>query len=186
MNHDPNKPTGLVPREEKSKSLAVMGADGETGFEGTDAPARVVIVSLGIVAALATFCFALIFGYDKFLESTHSTGELPSPLSPARVVPPAPQIQRLPWMDLPQLRAHEQQMLHFSGKDAAGQTHVPINEAMATVMARINEKPDAPQGLTTPGGQSRIFSHSLAEMPAAYQRPQIQGVIQGDSSKNAQ
>ena len=67
---------GLVPRDENPNSIAVVGADGETAFEGTDAPANVVIVyGLGIVAALATFCFALMFGYDKFLESRHSTGE---------------------------------------------------------------------------------------------------------------
>jgi len=180
-DHSTNKPTGLVSKHEKSKSIAVVGADGETAFEGTDAPAKVVIISLAIVAGLAAFCFALMFGYDKFLESTHPRGELPSPLSPARVVPPAPQIETHPWLDLPQMHAHEKDVLSMSGTDAAGRAHIPIDQAMDAVVAKINTKADVPTGLTIPGGQNRVFSHGLADMPAAYQKPQIEGEIHKDA-----
>lgn len=177
-----HKSTGIT-EHSKFQSKAVSSANGEIAFEGSDAPAKVVIYSLGIVAVLATFCFALMFGYDKFLESTHPRGELPSPLAPARVVPPAPQVERLPWMDLPELRAHEDQVLNSSGKDAAGNMHVPITAAIDVVASKINTHPGEPTGLTTPGGQGQEFSHSLADMPPAYQQqPQIQGEIH----KNAQ
>jgi hypothetical protein len=165
-------------------SVAVIGADGHTSYEGTDAPARVVLISLGIVAALAAICFALMFGYDKYLESQHPRGELPSPLAAERIVPPAPQVERLPWLDLPEMHAHEQEVLNSSGKDKAGLMHVPIENAIDTVASSINTKPGEPQGITVPGGQGRAFSRSLADMPPAYQHSQ--SVIQGEIEKHAQ
>jgi hypothetical protein len=125
-----------------------------------------------------------MFGYDKFLESTHPRGELPSPLSPARVLAPAPQIERLPWMDLPELRAHEQEVLNSSGKDAQGRYHIPIDKALDLEASKINTQPGEPTGLSTPGGQGRDFSHSLADMPPAYQHAGP-AVIQGEIHKNA-
>ena len=77
-----------------------------------------------------------MFGYDKYLESTHPTGNLPSPLSPARVVPPAPQIETHRWLNLPELHAHENQVLSSTGKDAAGHMHVPIGDAIDVVRLR--------------------------------------------------
>lgn len=183
MSH-PKKPTGLV-EHRKAGLVAVAGPDGETSFEGTDAPAKVVIYSLGIVAVLAIFSFALIFGYDKFLESQHPRGSLPSPLSPDRVLAPAPQLERLPWLDLPQMRAHENKVLNSAGKDAEGRLHIPIDKAMDDVVSKLNTNPGEPTGLTTPGGQGRIFSHGLADMPPAYQSAK-QTVIQGEIQKHAQ
>ncbi len=181
MSSPHHKSTGIS-EHAKFNSKAVTSAAGDVAFEASDAPAKVVVYSLGIVAALAIFCFALMFGYDKFLESTHPRGELPSPLSPARVVPPAPQLERLPWMDLPEMHAHEAQVLASSGKDAAGHMHVPITTAIDVVASKINTHSGEPAGLTIPGGQGREFSHGLADMPPAYQQPQIQGEIH----KNAQ
>lgn len=179
-----NKPTGIV-EHKKSKSVVVMGPGGEIGFESTDAPARVVVYSLGIVAALGIFGFALMFGYDKFLESQYPPSSLPSPLAKERIVPPAPQIERLPWLDLPELRAHEKEVLSASGPGKDGHIHVPIDKAMDAVVSRLNSKPGEPTGLTTPGGQDRVFSHTLAEMPAAYQHAG-QATLQGEIHKNAQ
>jgi hypothetical protein len=185
MSHSTEDPNPkLAGHEHKSfRSIAVSGADGQIAFEKTDAPARVVIVGLAIVAGLAIFCFALMFGYDKMLISEHPAGELPSPLSASRVLPPAPQLETHPWEDLPEMHAHEKQVLAMSGKDSHGLYHIPIDNAIDEVVSKINTKPDEPQGLTVPGGQGRIFSHSLSEMPAPYQQPTIQGVIQGAPPK---
>jgi hypothetical protein len=169
----------------KFNSVAVVGTEG-TAFEATDAPAKVVIYSLGIVGALAAFGFALMFGYDKYLESTHPQGSLPSPLAPARILAPSPQIERLPWLDLPVLRAHEQEVLNQSGKDAEGRIHIPIGQAIDAMAAKLDNKPGAPVGLTTSGGQDMVFSHGLADMPPAYQQAQSKAVIQGEIHKNAQ
>jgi hypothetical protein len=165
-------------------SKPVMGSDG-TGFEGSDAPAKVVVYSLAIVGVLATCAFALMFGYDKFLESQHPPTSLPSPLAKERILAPAPQIERLPWLDLPELRAHEKEVLNSSGKDRLGNMHIPIDKAIDLMAAKLDTNPNAPVGLTTPGGQGPIFSHGLADMPAAYQQSQSQAVIQGEIHKNA-
>ena len=53
---------------------------------------------------------------------------------------------------------------------------------MAAVVTRLKIEPDAPQGLTTPGGESRRFAGSIVDMPTPYHTPAIQGEIQ----KNAQ
>jgi hypothetical protein len=182
LSHPSEKPNHLVHPDHNFKSVPVLGDDGETAYEGSDAPPKVVVWSLGIVALLAAFGFVLIIGLEAILKPMHPTGDLPSPLSPARVVPPAPQLEVHPWDDVPAMRAHEQDVLNLSGKDKDGHFHVPIGQAMGLVVTRLNVRPDSPQGLTTPGGTDNEFSHSLADMPAAYQRPAIQGEIR----KNAQ
>ncbi len=182
MSDPSEKSNDLVHPPHTFDSVPVLGADGETAYEGSDAPPKVVIWSLGIVALLAFFGFVLILGMEAILKPMHPTGDLPSPLSPARVVPPAPQLEVHPWDDVPAMRAHEKDVLNLSGKDKDGHFHVPISQAMGLVVSRLNVRPDAPQGLTTPGGTGEEFSHSLADMPAPYQRPQIQGEIR----KNAQ
>ncbi len=180
-----DSPSHLVHPAHHFNSVPVIGADGETAFEGSDAPAKVVVWSLGIVAMLAVFGFVLTFGIEAILKPMHPVGSLPSPLSPARVLPPAPQLEVRPWDDVPVMRAHEREVLNTSGKDKDGHFHVPIGQAMDLVVSRLNAHPDAPQGLTTPGGIGATFSRGLADMPPAYQHspgPQIQGEIH----KNAQ
>ncbi len=164
-------------------SVPVMSADGHIGFEGTDAPAKIVVVSLLIVAALATAGFVLMFGFDKMLEAENPKSALLSPLAPERVVPPAPQLEQLPWLDLPQMRAHEDSVLGMSGKDDKGRNHIPIDKAMDLVPSRLTFAQNAPAGITTPGGQGATFSHGLADMPPAYQHSQV--AIQGEIQKNA-
>ncbi len=178
MSDSLDKPTHLVHPHTHFEPHPVIGADGETAFENSDAPAKVVVWSLGIVAALAALGFGLIFGVEAILKPMHPTGDLPSPLAPARIVPPAPQLEVHPWDDVPAMRAHEQEVLNSSGKDKDGHYHLPISQAMDLVVAKLNVHPGAPQGLTTPGGQGSVFSHGLADMPAAYQGAQIQGEIQ--------
>jgi hypothetical protein len=61
--------------------------------------------------------------------------------------------------------------------DAEGHVHIPIDRAMDTVLSRLNISPDAPPGITTPGGEGRDFAGSVNAMPPAYRKPQIQGEI---------
>jgi hypothetical protein len=76
------------------------------------------------------------------------------------------------------MRAHEDDVLKSSGKDAAGRMHIPIDKAMETVVSRLAIQPNAPRGIFTPGGEGRDFSRGLSDMPPAYhQAPQIQGEI---------
>ena len=132
---------------------------GGTSYEGNDVHPGVVIWSLAIIAALVAVGFALMIPVQKYFETTHLPGEAASPLAPDRIIPPAPQVQDHPCEDL----------------------HIPIDAAMTDVLARLKIDPNAPRGITTPGGQGLEYSHLKSESPAVA-RPQIQGEIR----KNAQ
>jgi len=154
---------------------------GGTSYEGLDVHPGVVVWSLVIIAGLALGAFGLMIGVQKYMEKTHPPGELASPLAPDRVIPPAPQLQIHPWEDIPEMRAAEIEALNATGRDKAGRMHIPIANAMTEVLSRLKIDPNAPQGLTTPGGQGFEYSHSVTGIPGA-SRPQIQGEIR----KNAQ
>jgi hypothetical protein len=155
---------------------------GHTSYEGVDASVKMVIFSLVIIAATLLVTLAISVPIHKALHDTTPLGQPPSPLAPARVVPPNPQLQVHPWEELPELRAHENDLLTNGGKDAEGRVHVPINQAMDNVVSRLTIAPNAPVGITTPGGQGRDFAGSVNAMPPQYRQPQIQGEIR----KNAQ
>jgi len=154
---------------------------GGTAYEGHDVKAPVVIWSLLIVAGLAVAGFVLMLGVQKYLEANHPVGESPSALAPDRIVPLAPQLQVHPWEDLPEMHAQEDKALESTGKDPAGRMQIPIEQAMAATLTHLKVDPNAPKGLTTPGGQGREYSHPLSEA-RGNERPQIEGEIR----KNAQ
>jgi hypothetical protein len=158
-----------------------VGHEG-TAYEGTDASVGMVLGSLGVIAGTLGIVGGLTLAIQKYAQDHHPLGQLPSPLAPERVVPPAPQIQVHPWEDLPQMRAQEEKILNMSGKDEQGHYHIPINNAMEAVVPRLKIEPDAPVGLTTPGGEGRRFAGSVQDLPPQYSRPSIQGEIR----KNAQ
>ncbi len=176
-----HKPNDLVNSQHPIHSEAHSGHEG-TSYEGVDARAGLVIGSLAVIGGTLVIVFALTVGIQKYIQARNPAGEEPSPLAPARVLPPAPQIQVQPWEDLPQMRAHEDQVLNSSGKDADGHYHIPINDAMGTVVSRLRIEPNPPVGLSTPGGEGRQFSRSLSDMPPQYRAP----VIQGEIHKHAQ
>jgi len=173
--HKSNQPVSAHGHEVHSEPHTGHGG---TSFEGGDARAGVVIWSLGIIALTLVVIFAITIGIQKILEARNPVGQLPSPLAPARIIPKGPLLQVHPWEELPEVREDAQKLLNSSGRDAEGRYHIPINQAMGMVVGQLEIAPNAPQGITTPGGEGLEFSHSLSEMPAPYQRPQIQGEIQ--------
>lgn len=177
-----DKSNKLVSPHEPKNTVTVEGHGG-TSFEGTDASAGTVIWSLSIIAICLVVVFAISVFFQRIFADKNPPGEPASPLAPARVVPPAPQLQVHPWEELPDLRAHENQVLSSSFTDKDGHRHIPIDSAIPAVVSRLNIKPNAPQGLTTPGGEGLEFSHSLSSMPPAYQGPQIQGEIEKHGQK---
>jgi hypothetical protein len=157
-------------------SEPVTGHEG-TSFENLDAKAGLVIWSLAIIGGTLVIVFALTIGIQKMLQDRNPPGALPSPLAPERVLAPAPQLQVHPWEELPEMRAQEEQLLNSYGKYKDGRFHIPINVAMNTVLPQLKIAPNAPQGITTPGGEGRDFSRSVNDMPPAYRRPEIRGEI---------
>jgi hypothetical protein len=183
MNHNvpERKSTELVHPHEPRHSEPHSGHGG-TSYEGVDASVKMVIFSLAIIALTLIVTLAITVPIQKRFHNTTPLGQLPSPLAPERVVPPNPQLQVHPWEDLPQLRAHEDQVLDSSGKDPDGRMHIPISQAMDAVVPRLTIASNAPVGITTPGGQGRDFATSVNAMPPQYRQPQISGEIR----KNAQ
>lgn len=161
----------------ESKLPASNARHEATKFESTDAPPRVIVGSLAIITGTLVIAFALTIGIQKYLYDTNPQGNLPSPLAPARVVPPNPQLEVHPAETLPALRAHEEQVLNSEGRDANGNFHIPIDRAMDSVVSRLKMRPDAMPGITTPGGEGREFSGSVTTMPEPYRGPRIRGEI---------
>jgi hypothetical protein len=174
---DPDKPhQSLVSHHGPVRSEPVAGHEA-TSFEATDAKAGVVVSSLAIIGGTLVVVFAMTIGIEKILDKANPPGQLPSPVAPARVLPPSPQLQVHPWDELPDLHAHEDQVLNSFGKDAAGHVHIPIDQAVNATPGRLSIAPGAPQGVLTPGGEGRDFSGSLSNMPAPYRKPAIEGEI---------
>ncbi|MFL6452338.1 MAG: hypothetical protein ACJ746_32425 [Bryobacteraceae bacterium] len=161
-----------------------VGHEG-TAFEEVDARAGVVLGSLAVIGGTLVFVFALTLVIHSLLVKINPQGSLPSPMAPERVLPPEPNLEVHPWDLLPDLRAHEDQVLGTAGRDALGRTHIPIDRAMDAEVSRLNVAPGAPNGIRTPGGDASDSSGGTTSKPAgtgAQPRPQIQGEIR----KNAQ
>ncbi|MDQ2774918.1 MAG: hypothetical protein M3Y57_08360 [Acidobacteriota bacterium] len=158
-----------------------------TNYEGTDASVKIVLGSLIIIAVTLIVSFAITIPIHRMLRDANPPSELPSPLAPARVVPPTPLLQVHPWEEFPDLLAQQEAQLHSYGKDPDGHVHIPISSAVDAVVSKLNIRPNATPGYMVPGGQGRDFAGSLGSMPPAYQTPKAQTpTIQGEIHKNAQ
>ena len=172
---------------EEKVTQAAHGDTGVSGheatrFEPTDARPGLILWSLGIIAGTLVIVFAITVGIQRYLYDANPQGDLPSPLAPERVLPPNPQIEVHPWEELPVLRAHEEKILHSYGRDAAGRIHIPIDQAMADVIPRLNIRPGSPPGSVTPGGEGREFGHGHLTAPTPF-RIEIKA---GSTKNNAQ
>jgi len=175
MSHDTHH-NSMVQVHGPVASQPHAGHEGTT-YEGIDASVRMVIFSLIIIALILVVSFAVTIPIFRTLRDTNPPGSLPSPLAPARVIPPAPNLEVHPWDTYPDLLAEQEKVLHSSGRDAKGHVHISIEQAQNAVVPSLNVRANAPTGLTIPGGQGREFAGSLASMPPAYQSPTIQGEI---------
>jgi hypothetical protein len=174
---DQHKPNRLVSPYGQEVHTEPHTGHGGTSFEGGDARAGIVIWSLALIGLTLVVIFGITVGIQKILEANNPPGQLPSPLAPGRIVPSGPLLQVHPWEELPENREESLKLLNSSGRDADGRMHIAIDQAMGMVVSRLNIAPNAPEGVTTPGGEGRDFSGSINSMPPAYQRPQIQGEI---------
>lgn len=161
------------------------GAHSDTSFEGSDASVKMVLGSLGIIALTLVITAIITLPIENILKEANPTGNLPSPIAPARVLAPTPRLQVHPWNTFPELRAHEDSVLFSTGTDAGGHTRIPIAQAIDTVASQLKIRPASPEGLTVPGGQGRDFAGSVNRMPASYLTPipQQPAMIQGEIRK---
>ncbi len=96
-----------------------------TSFEGTDASVTMVVGSLAIIALTLIVTALITFPIQNMLRTANPPGDLPSPISPARVIPNEPRLQVHPWEVFPDLVAAQEAELHSSGKDQGGVTIYP-------------------------------------------------------------
>jgi hypothetical protein len=180
MSYQP-KENELVHSERPPESHPVVGHGG-TAYENVDASVRMVIFSLFIIAAILVVSFAITIPIQRRLNHANPSTGYASALTPGRVIPPEPRLEVHPWDYYPELLASQEKVLNSAGKEPNGRYHVPIEQAINSVAGKLPIEPNAPQGLTIPGGQGRAFASSLADMPPGYEPPTIQGEIH----KNAQ
>jgi hypothetical protein len=182
MSHE-HKATHLGPGAYEPHSSSAHAGHEATRFEEGDARPSIVIWSLAIIAGMLVVVFLITVPIQKYLYDANPQGELPSPLAPYRVLPPNPQLEVHPWETLPELRAHEEQVLNGYTRDADGRVHIPINRAMDAVVPRLKIGTNAEPGAITPGGGGREFAGSVTSLPAPSRGPKIQGEIRKRAQK---
>ena len=153
-----------------------------TAFEEVDARAGIVIGSLVVIGGTLVFVFALTLIIHSLLVKLNPQGSLPSPIAQERVIPPKPTLEVHPWDILPDLRAHENEVLAGFGKDEQGRIHIPIDRAMDAELSRLSIAPGASAGIRTPGGEGGDASGGSTSKPVGTQKPPQ---IQGEIRKNA-
>jgi hypothetical protein len=180
MSHDPLHEKTI--QTHGSVNTEPHEGHGGTSYEGLDASVKLVIYSLVTIALILVVSFGIVIPIHRVLREANPEGPLPSPLSPSRVIPPEPRLQVHPWETFPDMLEKQEAILQSGGKDENGHVHIPIAQAMNSVVPTLNVRPNSVAGLTIPGGQGRTFAGSLASLPPNYQPPTIQGEIR----KNAQ
>lgn len=169
------------------KSSEPHEGHGGTRYEGVDASVKMVIWSLVIIVVTLIISMGVAIPVMRNLHDTTPLGKLPSPLAPERVIPTGPLVEAHPWETLPKVDAREEALLHATGRNAAGQYQIPIDEAMRAVLPTLKIAPNAPQGMTVPVGAGLQFSHSLNQLPPQYrQPPAVSAEIHGEIEKHAQ
>ncbi len=110
------------------------------GYELEDASVReIVYTGIGLAIGTIIVCFA-VAGLFKVLAAANQadqrqpTTELPA----AQSFPPGPRLQEKPWLELENLRKHEDQVLTTYGwaDKNAGKVRIPIDRAMQIVIER--------------------------------------------------
>lgn len=168
------------------------GAHPEVTYENTDAKVAMVLGSLAVIAITLVVTAVVTLPIQNILKTANPAGSLPTPLSPARVIPMKPRLEVHPWDTYPQLKARWQGELTKGGVGETGQRHLPIANALQQTASSLPVRPGAGPGLTVPGGEGFTFSHSLDQLPPPYQQidqpptaAQAGATIQGEIRKNA-
>lgn len=109
------------------------------GYEVEDASVKeIVFTGIGLAVGTIIVCFA-VAGLFKVLTATVGQHEQRATQIPtARAFPPSPRIQDRPWLELQDLRRHEDEVLSTYGwvDKNAGKVRIPIEQAMQEVVQK--------------------------------------------------
>lgn len=106
------------------------------GHEQSEVSVRLIVVSLAFLAVATFFVLLLVTGIFRYFYASYSTAEATKLAQP--VIPPRPRIEVAPYMELQQLRAHEDHILStyaWVDKDG-GKVRVPIDRAIDMLAAK--------------------------------------------------
>lgn len=153
------------------------------GYEPTDTNVKGAVGLLSGIFGGLLVTLAIAYFIQAGMTKSYDPGKPNSRLAPGRVVPTGPVLEVHPWDTLPELRKQESKRLNEYGRDANGDIHIPVDQAMNLMLKQLPVRANSPVGITTPGGEGRTFSGSTSDMPPSYQRPQIQGEIEKNAQK---
>lgn len=119
--------------------------DGPARYEADDASVTQVALSAFALLAGTFLVLLLMWGLFNALKRNESWRHTLSPLAGPQQLPPEPRLQVQPWVDLENLRRHEDDVMRTYGwaDRASGKARIPLNQAMDLVLER---------GLPTRGG----------------------------------
>ncbi|HZU29201.1 MAG TPA: hypothetical protein VFA04_27010 [Bryobacteraceae bacterium] len=127
------------------------------GYEHSEASIRMIIGSIVVLALCVVVTCALMVAMFRILHATTGRGPRLSNMANPSTLPPEPRLQEQPWVQLENLRRHENQVLGSYGLDAqTGTIHIPIDRAMDLLLQRGLQNaggtlpPAAPQGKGSP------------------------------------
>lgn len=113
--------------------------DGIHGYETKDVKGSRVVISLGILTVVTVLCVVAVTWLFTRWESKPSIADRPpTPVEPARVLPPLPRLQPIPALDLAQFHKDEDAVLNTYGwvDQTAGVVRIPVNKALELVAQR--------------------------------------------------
>lgn len=124
-----------------------------SGYEHREASIKLIVGSLVVLAICVVITCALTVLMFRVLRATTGQASRLSNISHAAEIPPEPRLQVDGWVQLENLRKHENQVLGTYGIDAETSTiHIPIDKAMDVLLQHGIEKaggtlpPPAAQG----------------------------------------
>jgi hypothetical protein len=114
------------------------GADPAVGHETRDADIRSLVIFAAVLAGTVLLVMWGMMRMFQYFGATQSLGPPASPFVDARPLPPQPRLQVEPRIDLNQLRAGEDALLHSYGwvDRNAGVVRIPIERAMDLVVEK--------------------------------------------------
>lgn len=116
-------------------------------YEVQDAHVREIVFA-GVGLAIGTMIvFLLVWGLFNLLKKNYAESQTPNPMGTYSQLPPDPRLQVQPWLELQNLRRHEDEVLKTYGwvDKSGGKVRLPIDRAMDIVAQR---------GLPVRGGTS--------------------------------
>lgn len=124
---------------------APLGHNGP-GYEVEDASVReIVFTGIGLAVGTLVVCL-LTWGLFNISKTVSQEGQPVNPMARPGQLPPEPRVEVQPWVDLENLRRHEEEVLQTYGwaDKGAGKVRLPVDRAIDVMAAR---------GLPVRGGQ---------------------------------